>query len=64
MGLISELSLELSCGQDMALFVACVLLVLWPTFGLVVDSLWIQSMTILCHVGGIIVCLFMATGMA
>ena len=62
LGLISELSSELSCGLDMALFVACVWLVLWPNYGLVVDSLWIESGTVLCPVGGIIVWPVMAGG--
>ena len=55
LGLISELSLELSYGFDMALFLVCVWLVLWPNYGLVVDSLWTESEIALCLVGGIIV---------
>ena len=34
-----ELILELSCILCMALFVACVWLVLWPNYSLVMDSL-------------------------
>ena len=45
--LISKLSLELSCGLDMALFVACAWLVLWPDRVLVVDSPKTKSGTIL-----------------
>ena len=48
--LIFELSSELSYGLDMALFV--------------VNSIWIESGTILCHVGDIIVWPIMASGMA
>ena len=56
--------MKLSCGLDMALFVACVWLVLWPNYGLVVDSLWIKYVIVLCPVGGIIMWPVMAGGVA
>ena len=58
------MSSELSCCLDIALFVACVRLVLWPNYGLVKDSLWIESATVLCPIGGIIVWPVMAGGVA
>ena len=63
-GLIYELSLKLSYDLDMDLFIACVWLVLWPNYGLVVDSLWTESETVLCCVGDIIVWPVMAGGVA
>ena len=48
----------------MALFIACVWLVLWPNYCLVVDSLWTESGTVLCCVGGIIVWSIMVGGKA
>ena len=48
----------------MDLFVSCVWLVLWPNYGLVVDSLWTAFGTVLCPVGGIIVWLVMAGSVA
>ena len=47
----------------MSLFVACVWLVLWPNYGLVMDSLWIEYGIVLCPIGGIIVWPVMAGGM-
>ena len=64
MGLIFELSSELSYGLDMVLFVACVCLVLWPNYGLVAESLWTESEIFLCRVGGIIVLPVMVGGVA
>ena len=48
----------------MTLLVACVWVVLWPNYGLIVDSLWTESGTVLCLVGGIMVWPIMASGMA
>ena len=62
--MISELSSELSCYLDMALFISYEWLVLWPNYGLVVDSLWTKSRTVLCPVEGIIVWPVMAGGVA
>ena len=45
-------------------FVAYVWLVLWPNYGLVVDSLRTESGTVLCPVSGIIVWPIMASGVA
>ena len=64
MGLIFELRLEVSYGLDMAFFLACVWLVLWPNYGLVVDSLPTESGIVLCPVGGIIMWPVMASGVA
>ena len=48
----------------MDLFVACVWLVLWPNYGLVVDRLWTESGTVLCPIGGVIMWSVMAGGVA
>ena len=53
--LISKLSLELSCGMDMALFMPCAWLVLWPDHGLVVDNPRTESRTVLYPVFDMIV---------
>ena len=48
----------------MALLVDYVWLVLWPNYGLVVDSLWTKSRIVLYPVGGIIVWQVMVGGVA
>ena len=48
----------------MALFVTYVWLILWPNYGLIVDSLWTEYKTVLCPVGGIIVRPVLAGGVA
>ena len=64
LGIVWELILELSCSLCMVVFVACVWLVLWPNYGLVMDNLWTGYETIVCLVGGIIAWPIMAGGVA
>ena len=64
LGTVWELLLQFSCSLCMTLFVACVWLVLWSNYGLVVDSLWTEFGTIVFPVGGIIAWPVMACGVA